>query len=139
MSECVFCAIVAGQAPASVVYEDEQVLAFMDIRPVTSGHLLVIPRRHAADLAELDPETGGRIFQVAMGLAAAVRRSGVPCEGVNLYLADGVAAGQDVLHVHLHVVPRYRGDGFGLHFPPGYGQRPERQALEELARTIRDA
>jgi histidine triad (HIT) family protein len=134
---CVFCDIVQGEAPASVVYTDDQVLAFMDIQPVNPGHLLVIPRAHVAYLADLEAETGGHLFRVGMNLAAAVRRSGVRCEGVDLFLADGEAAGQEVFHVHLHVIPRYAGDGFGFRFGPDYHRRPERAALDAVAERIR--
>ena len=110
-------------------------MAFMDIQPVTPGHMLVVPRRHAANLAELEPQDGAHIFQVAQQAAAALRASGLRCEGVNLFLADGEAAGQDVFHVHLHVFPRFSGDGFGLRFGPNYAQRPPRSELEELGRA----
>jgi histidine triad (HIT) family protein len=136
---CVFCGIVQGVAPASMVYADHLVVAFMDIRPVNTGHVLVVPRFHASCIAELDSETGGHIFQVGMKLGGALRRSGVPCEGVNLYLADGKAAGQEVPHVHLHVVPRFRGDGFGFHFRPDYFSLPARDTLEEVAARIRQS
>ena len=139
MPDCSFCDIEAGKAPASMVYQDEQCSAFLDTRPVNPGHLLVIPNRHATYLADLDPATGGHLFQVAQRLAAALRQSGVRCQGVNLFLADGEAAGQEVLHVHLHVLPRYAGDGFGLRFGPTYGQRPPRAELDGLARQIRAA
>lgn len=139
MPDCVFCEIVAGREPASVVYRDELCTAFMDIRPVNPGHLLVIPNRHATYLADLPAETGAQLFRVAQRLAAALRRSGLRCEGVNLFLADGEVAGQEVFHVHLHVLPRFRGDGFGLRFPPGYGRRPPRPELDETAGRIRAA
>lgn len=139
MHDCIFCAILAGRAPASLVYRDERCAAFLDIRPVNPGHTLVVPIRHAASLAELDPEDGAQLFRVAQRLAAALRRSGLRCEGVNLFLADGEAAGQEVFHVHLHVLPRFRGDGFGLRFPPGYGQNPPRAELDEIAQRIRGA
>ena len=134
---CIFCAIVQGAAPASRVYEDELVTAFMDIQPVNPGHVLVIPNNHAADLSELPGKTGGRMFQVGQRIAAALRRSGLRCEGVNFFLADGEAAGQEVSHVHLHVLPRYTGDGFGFVFGPHYRNRPERSALDDAAARIR--
>lgn len=137
MTECIFCEIQARRAPASFVYEDDACVAFMDIQPVTPGHVLVVPRRHAANLAELEPQDGARIFQTAQQMAAALRASGLRCEGVNLFLADGEAAGQDVFHVHLHVFPRFIGDGFGLRFGPNYNQRPPRSELEEFAERIR--
>ena len=77
---CVFCDIVAGRGAASVVHSDEAVLAFLDIRPLATGHLLVIPRAHAAYLADLDPAVGGHMFGVAQRMTAALRRSGLPCQ-----------------------------------------------------------
>lgn len=136
---CDFCDIVGERAAASFVYEDDVVVAFMDIQPVNPGHLLVVPRDHATHLAGLDPGVGGHMFRVGMRLAAALRRSDLRCEGVNLYLADGGAAGQEVGHVHLHVLPRFRGDGFGLRFGPDYGRRPGRDSLDEAAAAIRRA
>lgn len=132
----IFSDIVAGRAPSSKVYEDDDVLAFMDIRPFTPGHLLVIPKVPARSLAELDPEVGGKLFQVGQRLAAALRESEVNCDGVNLFLADGVTAGQEVFHVHLHVIPRTPGDGFGLRGRP---TSPPRADLDYLAGSIRGA
>jgi histidine triad (HIT) family protein len=138
MGECIFCQILTGQSPASIVFQDELVTAFMDIRPVNPGHLNVIPNRHAGRLAALDDAAGMRLFQVARRLAAALYASEVRCEGVNIFLSDGTAAGQEVFHVHLHVIPRYRGDGFGLYFAPQYFEdAPSRANLDELARKIR--
>src|SRR4051812_8501083 len=91
---CIFCSIVAGTAPSSRVYEDETVLGFMDIRPFSEGHTLVIPKEHASGLAELDPELGGAVFRTAQRIALALRASDLPVDGVNLMLADGAAAMQ---------------------------------------------
>ena len=113
----------------------------MDIQPVNPGHVLVVPLAHAADLAALAPETGAQLMRVAQRLAAAVRgageqrESGVRCEGVNLLLADGPAAGQEVFHVHLHIIPRYAGDGFG--FRSEYHHPPARAELERVAASVR--
>ena len=137
MPDCIFCGILDGSAEASVVYKDEIVTAFMDIQPVNPGHILVIPNHHTAHLADLDPQTGGHMFQIAQRVAAAIRQTEVKCEGVNLFLADGEAAGQDVFHVHLHVFPRYAGDGFGLKFGPDYEQLPSRENLDGMADKIR--
>jgi histidine triad (HIT) family protein len=132
---CVFCDIVSGRGPASVVHSDESVIAVLDIRPLNTGHLLVIPQAHAAYLADLDPALGGHMFAVAQRMAAALRRSGLPCEGVNLFLADGAAAFQEVFHVHLHVIPRNTGDGFRLR---AKWRRPSRAELESVAGQVRD-
>lgn len=131
---CVFCDIVAGQAPASVVHTDDAAIAFMDIRPLNAGHLLVIPRVHAPYLADLDPCLGGHLFGVAQRMAAGLRRSGLRCEGVNLFLADGEAAFQEVFHVHLHVIPRHAGDGFRLH---AKWRLPGRGELDATAERVR--
>ncbi|KGM08738.1 HIT family protein [Cellulomonas bogoriensis] len=107
--DCVFCGVVTGTLESSRVYEDEDVLSFMEIQPVTNRHLLVIPKRYALYLANLDEQPGVSLFRVGQRLAAALRSSGLPCEGVNLFLADGEAAFQEVFHVHLHVFPRTAG------------------------------
>ncbi|WP_068273251.1 HIT family protein [Aldersonia kunmingensis] len=130
----IFSDIVAGRAPASRVFEDDDVVAFMDIRPFTPGHVLVIPKQPARNLAELDPEIGAKLFQVGQRLAAALRDSEVAADGVNFFLADGIAAGQEVFHVHLHVIPRTSGDGFGLRGRP---TSPHRADLDYLASSIR--
>jgi histidine triad (HIT) family protein len=132
---CVFCDIVAGRGPASVVYSDQRVMALLDVQPATTGHLLVIPRAHAAYLADLDPALGGHMFAVAQRMAAALRRSGFPCDGVNLFLADGETAFQEVFHVHLHVVPRTAGDGFRIQ---AKWRRPSRAELDSVAERVRD-
>jgi len=138
LSDCIFCQILQGDAPASFVYRDDQCSAFLDIQPVNPGHLLVIPNTHAPYLADLDPDGAGHIMRVAHRLAEALRRSGLRCEGVNLLLADGEVAMQEVFHVHLHIVPRISGDGFGFRFGPSYGTQPPRSELDVVARKVRD-
>jgi histidine triad (HIT) family protein len=139
MTDCVFCEILAGREPASIVHHDEVCTAFMDTQPVNPGHVLVVPNRHAASLAELDSGDGGHLFRVAQHVAGALRASGLQCEGVNLFLADGEAAGQHVFHVHLHIFPRYHGDGFGFRFGPTYGNMPPRAELDAISASIRVA
>lgn len=137
MENCIFCDIINGKEEATFVYRDELVSAFMDIQPVNAGHILVVPNEHAPYLADLPVETGARIFQVAQRLAAALRASGLRCEGVNFFLADGEAAMQEVFHVHFHVFPRFKGDGFGLTFAERYHILPPRSDLEEAAFDIK--
>jgi diadenosine tetraphosphate (Ap4A) HIT family hydrolase len=132
------CGILDGEVEQSPVYGDQRVVVFMDIQPVVRGHLLVVPREHAPSLADLGPEDGAAMFELARRAAAALRESGLRCEGVNLFVADGEAAGQDVFHVHLHVIPRHEGDGFSLRLPSDYSIRP-REELDEAAVAIRDA
>jgi diadenosine tetraphosphate (Ap4A) HIT family hydrolase len=138
MTDCLLCRLTRGEAEVSVVHDDERTVTLMDIRPVVRGHMLVVPRRHAASLAELDENDGAQLFRLAQLAAAALRASALRCEGVNLFLADGEAAGQEIFHVHLHVLPRFRGDGFGLRFPPDYSVRP-RTELDEAAAALRGA
>ena len=135
---CVFCGLIRGEGEVTVVHEDERTIAFLDIQPIVRGHLLVAPRVHAASLTDLDPEDGAAVFRAGQLAAAALRASGLRCEGVNLFLADGEAAGQDVFHAHLHVIPRHAGDGFGLRLPLGYSIRP-RAELEEVGEAVRRA
>lgn len=138
MNPCIFCDILQGTAESSHVYRDNLVTAFMDIQPINPGHLLVIPNTHTANLADLSPETGAHMFTVAQKLAQAIRDSDLPCEGINLFLADGKAAMQEVFHVHLHVIPRCSGDGFGLTFPDRYFTMPARFELNAAADNIRN-
>ena len=133
-NDCTFCRILAGELPGSFLYRDEHCAAFMDIQPVNPGHLLVVPVRHATYLADLRSDIAARLMRVAQHAAAALRASGLPCEGVNFFLADGEAAMQEIMHVHLHVFPRFRGDGFGLRFSPEYYTlRPDRAELDKTA------
>ena len=137
MNECVFCAIVARDAPASIVYEDEIACSFLTIGPVNPGHLLVIPKQYTPSLANLDEETGMHLFKVIMQMAKALRYSGLQCEGINLFLADGEAAFQDVFHVHMHVFPRFQGDSFKV--DANWEIKPSREELDEIAKRIKRA
>ncbi len=118
--DCLFCKIVAGEIPATVVAEDERTIAFMDINPATRGHALVIPRRHARDVHEIDPEDLAAVARAAQRLAGrAVQRLGA--DGVNLLNSNGSAAWQTVFHFHVHVIPRYSNDPLRLPWTPGPG------------------
>jgi len=134
--DCLFCRILKNELPASFVYRDEKVAAFLDINPINKGHVLVIPTRHAKDLEDLFPDDGAHMFLVARKVAAALKVSGLPCEGINLFFANGKAAGQEVFHMHLHVIPRVSGDGFGLKFPTGSGANMPRSDLDGIAKEI---
>ncbi|SEB99749.1 Diadenosine tetraphosphate (Ap4A) hydrolase [Amycolatopsis tolypomycina] len=134
--ECVFCAIVARRAEASVVHEDETVVVFMDLHPVTPGHLLVVPRGHAVGLEDLDDATGRHVWSVGHDMARALRRSRLRCAGINVLVCDGEVAFQTVFHFHLHVIPRHAGDGWTLKAEP---PARERSLLDRDAGAIRDA
>jgi histidine triad (HIT) family protein len=137
MENCVFCRIVSGIAPASIVYSDDKTMAFMDSHPINPGHVLVIPKTHSSGLAELNEEVGAHMFRVAMRVAGALKCSGIRCEGTTLFLADGKAAHQEIFHVHFHVIPRFGNDGFGIRVPPSYASRPEPKELDVAAEKIR--
>ena len=134
MSNCVFCALVAREREASVVYEDDRVLGFMDLNPVNPGHVLLVPKEHATAMADVDEDTGAHVFRIAMRMQQAIRRSGVRCEGINLFVADGEAAFQDVFHFHLHVIPRFEGDPFKIE--ANWKEAP-RSELDRAATSIR--
>lgn len=137
---CIFCQIVAGDADATFIFEDDTVVVFLDINPVTPGHTLVVPRAHMPALSDVDPRTGAHMFNVAQRMAKALRASDLRCEGVNLFYADGEAANQTVFHAHLHVFPRYDGDGFGLTAErQTQPSRPELEATGEQIRTALEA
>jgi histidine triad (HIT) family protein len=141
--ECVFCAIArasgatgeesAGRAQRSLLAEDDDAVAFLDVQPAVAGHALVVPRRHAVALADLTPAEGAAVWELGRRVGAGARAAGL-ADGVNLFLADGAAAGQEVWHVHLHVLPRTPGDGLRL---DGAFRLVERHALDEVAERIR--
>jgi histidine triad (HIT) family protein len=135
--DCIFCQVLAGTVPASFVYRDDRVAAFMDIQPVNFGHVLVVPVRHAPYVGDLTAEEAAAIMRVAHRTVAALRHSTLRCEGINLLLGDGEAAMQEVFHAHLHVIPRFKGDGFGLRFDQEYyTRRPPREELDRQAAEL---
>lgn len=133
---CIFCAIASGHATASRVFEDDTVVAFMDLNPVTPGHLLVVPRIHVVGFEDLPADTGARVWSVGHQLARVSRRSNPLCEGINMFVCDGEVAFQTVFHFHLHVIPRYRDDGWSI--VPKVKQR-DRSLLDADARALKEA
>ncbi len=114
MNRCIFCDIINGESPAEIIYEDEFSIAFMDINPVTPGHLLIVPKKHFRVFTDMDEVSAGELFSAALKVSRAVRRSELKPEGLNLFLAEESAGMQEIFHCHLHIIPRYFGDGFGL-------------------------
>lgn len=131
---CTFCRIVEGTQEASIVYQDDLVVAVLDVMPINRGHTLVIPRRHMAFLSEVEPEEGARVFITAQRIGRALRASKLRCDGVNLILNDGAEAGQRVFHTHLHVVPRILGDSLHRDLT---AEMPTREDLEAAANELR--
>ncbi len=134
-SECIFCKIVANEAPAHRVYEDDHVLVFLDIFPVADGHTLVIPKPHGTDLLGYDPHELERVLPVAQRVANAQRAVFDP-DGIGVFQLNGAAAGQTVFHYHMHLIPRMQGDTLQLHSrTPGDPDRLKDQA-QRLAAAV---
>ncbi len=131
--DCIFCKIVAGELPATKVAEDERTLAFMEIAPATRGHALVIPKAHAQDLHEIDPEDLAACARMAQRVAASARDR-LGADGVNLLNSCGAKAWQTVFHFHVHVIPRYDGDPLRL---PTRPEQADSEALAEVAAELR--
>jgi histidine triad (HIT) family protein len=122
--DCIFCKIVAGELPGAIIDEDERTIAFMDISPATRGHALVIPRNHAANVLEIEPEELAATIRAAQRLAARITDR-LGADGVNLLNSCGSAAWQTVFHFHIHVIPRYQGDPLRLPWIPAPGDPDE--------------
>ncbi|KXH79291.1 HIT family protein [Sporosarcina sp. HYO08] len=118
MTSCIFCNIVEGSIPSEKIYEDEHVVAFMDIMPVTKGHVLIIPKTHRENLYEMTSEEAAQVFSVAPKIANALKEEFAPA-GLNVLQNNGAPAGQAVFHFHMHLIPRYdRSDGFQPQWDP---------------------
>ena len=136
MSQCIFCKIISGEIPAAKIYEDELVLAFLDIGPINFGHTLVIPKEHHESSATIPEATAGRMFRVGSRIGIALKRK-FEYEAFNLHLADGTAAGQVVMHAHLHVVPRGVEDGFRWNWRQlSYKDDELKEFAEELSARV---
>jgi len=133
---CVFCAIIAGDAPAVRIHDDEHHLAFLDTRPFTRGHTLVVPKTHTVDLTDTPASTLAGMSALGQRIAVAARRSGLHADGNNLAINDGRAAFQSVFHIHLHVVPRRTGDRLAFAKGMVWRRDPDREAT---GRVLREA
>ncbi|MGD9395194.1 MAG: HIT family protein [Candidatus Thorarchaeota archaeon] len=141
MSEenCLFCKIVRGEMPSSIIFEDEHSIAFMDVFPVTEGHCLLIPKVHYENMFDVDPDV---VAHLAKNLADLTRRvqKATSAQGVINIAANGEGAGQEIPHLHFHAIPRSKGSPFGFKFPPDYrDSMAPREVLDEVARKIREA
>ena len=127
--------VISGEFEGSFVYKDDLCVACMDLNPLNEGHVLVVPRNAVARLCDLDPEMAAHLFIVAKKILKAIESSGLKCEGANVFLSDGEVAGQEVPHFHLHIVPRFSGDGIKISFAKPF-QRAERAELNRIADII---
>lgn len=138
MDSCVFCKIIKGELPSQRVFESERIIAIMDIQPVNSGHVLIIPKDHQQSMNDLHSDYLQELMIVAQKVGRAYKKTKIKCEGYNLFLANGEAAFQEVPHVHLHIFPRYKKDGFGLKFSDSYAKKPPISDLETIANEIKE-
>lgn len=136
MKNCIFCQIVEGKIPSNKVYEDEQYLAFLDINPVNPGHTLVIPKEHFPDLVAAPLDTAVGLMRVVKNLAPIIAKA-VNADGFNLGLNNGRAAGQLVEHIHLHIMPRFPGDGHSAWSGRPYADGEAAKVAEKIRSTLK--
>jgi len=130
--DCIFCRIACGEIPSKTLYEDEQFRVILDLGPATKGHALILPKDHAANLYELPEETAAAVMRLAKKMALKMRDK-LHCDGLNLVQNNGETAGQTVPHFHLHLIPRYKGDGQNINWVPG---KPSQEELEAVRKEI---
>jgi histidine triad (HIT) family protein len=132
MTDCIFCKIIAGEIPADKIYEDDKVMAFMDIRPVSRGHALVVPKVHAADIVETDDGAAADAILQAKKIASSIQHA-LNADGFTISTNRGEAAGQTVFHLHFHIIPRYSKDGL----QPWPHKEIEPKTRQEIAEQIK--
>ena len=132
---CIFCELIHGGGEVSICYEDSQALAFLDVQPVNSGHVLVVPRQHYESLVDIPSDLARHLFDVALRLGPIVRRL-AGADGLNMIVNSGASAGQDVFHYHVHVIPRRSDDGFTVDLPFAGSTPPDRTLLDAMAARI---
>ena len=118
MENCIFCKIANGEIPAATLYEDENFRVILDLGPASKGHALILPKSHAANIYELSDEMAAKAMILAKKMATAMTAA-LKCDGFNIVQNNGECAGQTVFHFHMHLIPRYEGDGVGLTWKPG--------------------
>ncbi len=132
-ASCIFCKIVLKQAPVSIIYEDETILAFLDIRPLNLGHTLVIPKSHYIDIFDIPQNELCNVHKVTKRISPAIKKATI-ADGISIIQQNGKAAGQDIFHLHVHVVPRFNGQKM-----PRFSElrEVERTKLDEMGQKIR--
>ena len=134
MDKCIFCEIANHHLPANIVFEDNEVMAFADINPATKGHILVIPRKHCLNLFDIDPDLFTKVLQLARKIAK-IMPDALGCSGVNLLHSAGESAWQEVMHFHLHIIPRYNRGELQRPFIP---HSTDKNELKEIAQKIKE-
>ncbi|WP_461212962.1 HIT family protein [Lacticaseibacillus sp. GG6-2] len=138
MTDCIFCKIIAGEIPSVKVYEDDDILAFLDITQVTPGHTLVVPKKHVPDIFAYSPELAATVFSRLPKIANAIKASDPKIKGLNILNNNGEVAYQSVFHSHIHLIPRYSADDdFGIHFGD-HSKQYDNAQLQAIATRIHD-
>lgn len=126
--DCIFCKVAAGEISSATVYEDDDFRAILDLGPAAKGHTLVIPKSHSDNLLSVEPDTAAKALKVISKTANAIKEA-LGCDGINVVQNNGEAAGQTVMHLHFHIIPRYKNDSVNI------GWQPMKPSNEELAAT----
>lgn len=134
-SDCIFCKIANGEIPSSTIYEDEMFRVILDLSPATKGHALILPKKHMANIFEMDEETAEKIFVLASRISKAMKES-LNCDGLNIIQNNGEVAGQTVFHFHMHIIPRYNDDGQHINWVPGTSEAAERDAIAQQIKIV---
>lgn len=134
MENCIFCKIANGEIPAATLYEDENFRVILDLGPASKGHALILPKSHAANIYELSDEMAAKAMILAKKMATAMTAA-LKCDGFNIVQNNGECAGQTVFHFHMHLIPRYKGDGVGLTWTPG---ELNDEVRDEILKKVRD-
>lgn len=129
-NDCIFCKIANGEIPSSTVYEDDLFRVILDLSPATKGHALILPKKHMANIFEMDEETAEKVFVLASQIAKAMKEA-LNCDGLNIVQNNGEIAGQTVFHFHMHIIPRYNDDGQQINWVPKTSEAAERDMIAE--------
>lgn len=135
MNDCIFCKIASGDIPSSTIYEDEDFRVILDLGPATKGHALILPKKHFKNIFEMDDATASKVFVLAKKIACAMKKA-LNCDGLNIVQNNEEIAGQTVFHFHMHIIPRYEGDGQHILWKPGSS---DNETLKQLAAQIASA
>ena len=133
-NDCIFCKIANGEIPSSTIYEDDLFRVILDLSPATKGHALILPKKHMANIFEMDEETAEKVFVLASQIAKAMKEA-LNCDGLNIVQNNGEIAGQTVFHFHMHIIPRYNDDGQQINWVPKTSEAAERDMIAEQIKT----
>lgn len=134
-NDCIFCKIANGEIPSSTIYEDDLFRVILDLSPATKGHALILPKKHMANIFEMDEETAEKVFILASRIAKAMKEA-LNCDGLNIVQNNGEIAGQTVFHFHMHIIPRYNDDGQQINWVPKASEAAERDMIAEQIKNV---